>query len=64
MALSRVRSLSSLRSVGLTPAIRELIDQGPPDGFLTRIIKVFGEGNISMTEQAVQEALAELGWND
>ena len=47
MALSRVRSLSTLRSVGLTSDIRELIDLGPPDGFLTRFLKVFGEKILS-----------------
>ena len=31
MALSRVRSLSELRSIGLTSSIRELIDLGPPE---------------------------------
>ena len=36
MALSRVRCLSELRSIGLTSTIRELIDLGPPKGFLVR----------------------------
>ena len=43
MALSRVRSLSTLRSVGLTSDVRDLLDLGPPDGFLTRFLKVFGD---------------------
>ena len=41
MALSRVHSLSGLRSIGLTSTIRELIDLGPPKGFLTRFQKIF-----------------------
>ena len=63
MALSRVRSLSELRSVGLTPSIRELIDLGPPEGFLARFLKVF-ENHIPRTHQAVEDALRELGWDD
>ena len=63
MALSRVRSLSSLRSIGLTSAHRELIDLGPPDGFLTRFFKVFGD-KIASTQKDVEDVLAELGWND
>ena len=62
MALSRVRCLSNLRSIGLTSDVRELIDLGPPDGFLTRFLKVF-RGKISST-QNVEDVFAELGWND
>ena len=43
MALSRVQSLKQLRSIGLTTAIKDLIDNGPPEGFLTRFLRVFGE---------------------
>ena len=63
MALSRVRSLSELRSIGLTPSIRELIDLGPPEGFLTRFHSVF-EGKIAHTQKLIEEAFLELGWND
>ena len=63
MALSRVRSLSTLRSVGLTSDVRELIDLGPPDGFQTRFLKVFGD-KIASTQKEVEAVLAELGWND
>ena len=63
MALSRVRSLSSLRSIGLTKEIQELIDLGPPDGFLTRFLKVF-EDKIANTQNTVDDVFAELGWND
>ena len=63
MTLSRVRSLSTLRSVGLTSDVRELIDLGPPDGFHTRFLKVFGD-KISSTQKEVEDVLAELGWND
>ena len=62
MALSRVRSLSTLRSIGLTADVRELIDSGPPEGFLTRFFKVFGE-KIDSTQQEVENVLREFGWN-
>ncbi len=31
VAISRVRKLANLRSVGLTPKIRRVIENGPPD---------------------------------
>ena len=62
MALSRVRTLRELRSIGLTPAIRELIDEGPPDGFLTRFLKVF-DNKILQTQTDIEEVLTELGWS-
>ena len=37
MALSRVRSLSELRSIGLTSSIRELIDLGADSNFEFRL---------------------------
>ena len=63
MALSRVQSLKQLRSIGLTEAIRELIDGGPPEGFLTRFLQIFGEKSTE-TGRAIDEAMAELGWLD
>ena len=63
MALSRVQSLKQLRSIGLTTTIRDLIDNGPPEGFLTRFLNIFGE-KIGQTQIAVEEAMAELGWLD
>ena len=43
MALSRVRSLSELRSVGLTDSIRALIDLGAGSNFKFRL-PIFGKG--------------------
>ena len=63
MALSRVRSLSELRSIGLTSSVRELIDLGPPEGFLTRFNTILKE-KIADTHTRVEEALLELGWNN
>ena len=36
---------------------------GPPEGFLTRFLNVFGE-KIEATQMAVDNAMAELGWVD
>ncbi len=63
MALSRVQSLSNLRSVGITPGIRSLIDEGPPEGFLTRFFTVF-QDKMAKTHDEVEAALLELGWTD
>ena len=43
VALSRVRSLDSLKSIGLTKKIREDIERGPPDGILERFEMYFGK---------------------
>ena len=61
MALSRVQSLSELRSIGLTTAIRDIIDDGPPEGLQTRFVEMFGEKALE-TEKLVQETLRDIGW--
>ena len=61
MALSRVQSLKQLRSIGLTTIIKDLINNGPPEGFLTRFLDVF-EDKIKQTASDVEDAMAELGW--
>ena len=63
MALSRVQSLKQLRSIGLTAAIKDLIDNGPPEGFLTRFLSVFEE-KTKQTASEVEKAMTELGWFD
>ena len=63
MALSRVRSLQEFRGIGLTPAIREFIDNGPPEGVLTRFLEMF-EDKMTSTEEQIEEALREPGWTD
>ena len=63
MALSRVRCLSELCSIGLTSSIRELIDLGPPEGFRTRFNSIFKD-TIADTHTRIEEALLELGWNN
>ena len=61
MALSRVQSLSQLRSIGLTTAIRALIEEGPPPGMLTRFLLIFEEKALE-TERLMREVLQELDW--
>ena len=61
MALSRVESLQQLRSIGLTTAIKDIINDGPPEGFLTRFLRVFGD-KIANTDAAMEAAMTELGW--
>ena len=56
-----MQSLKQLRSIGLTTTIRDLIDNGPPEGFLTRFLNIFGE-KIEQTQIAVDETMKELGW--
>ena len=51
------------RCIGLTSEIRELIDLSPPEGFLTRFIKIFEE-KAARTQKDIEDVLVELGWND
>ena len=62
MALSRIQSLSSLRSIGLTTDIKDLINNGPPTGFLTRFLMIFGERTTQTTNE-IEETMTELGWS-
>ena len=63
MALSRVQSMEHFRSMGLAQAIKDLIEDGPPEGFLTRFLNVFGERS-AQTQRDVEAAMTELGWID
>ena len=63
MALSRVQSLKQLRSIGLTTAIKDLIDNGPLEGFLTHFIDVFQE-KTTQTANEIEKAMKELRWLD
>ena len=62
MALSRVRCLAEFRSVGISTDIRDLINEGPPPGMLTRFLHLFQEKALE-TEKLVQDALQELHWD-
>ena len=61
VALSRVRTLAQLRSIGLTPNVREIIEMGPPEGIPGAFNELFGDLEVT-TKAAAMEALIELGW--
>ena len=58
--LSRVRSLSSLRSIGLTPKIRKIIERGPPSMLAENFERLFRK-KISDTTTAARAARKSLG---
>ena len=60
VALSRVPSLSQLRSVGLGMNIREIIEQGHPKGLPARFREMFGDKE-EETIALAEAAIAELG---
>ena len=60
--LSRVRSLACLRSVGLTPKIRKIIEGGPPAILADNFEKLF-RNKIMLTKQAASSAKAALRWH-
>ena len=59
--LSRVRSLSRLRSIGLSPKIRKIIEGGPPSMLADNFEKLFSK-KIEDTSKAARAARAALGW--
>jgi hypothetical protein len=61
VALSRVPSLSQLRSIGLNQSIREIIEKGPPEGLPARFRELFGDKE-QETLALAEAAIAELGW--
>ena len=61
VALSRVRRLKNLRSIGLTKAIREIIEEGPPDSLPTQFHKLFNEKEVQTSIDA-DAAMKALGW--
>ena len=63
MALSRVRSLKEFRAIGLTEDIRNIINDGPPEGPLTNFMTMF-ETNIQETEKRIKQLIQELGWHE
>jgi hypothetical protein len=60
--LSRVRSLSRLRSIGLTTKIRQIIEGGPPAMLAENFEKVFRQ-KITHTKKTAQTAVSALGWS-
>ena len=59
--LSRVRSLSRLRSIGLDAKIRKIIEGGPPSNLAENFEKLFRK-KIEDTSKAAKAARAALGW--
>ena len=59
--LSRVRSLQTLRTVGLTEKIFEIIETGPPKELTDAFDSLFAE-KARETKSKAQEARAALGW--
>ena len=60
--LSRVRSLSNLRSIGLTRKIRTIIEGGPPTMLAENFDRLF-RAKITSTKEAAAAAKASLGWS-
>jgi hypothetical protein len=60
--LSRVRSLSNLRSVGLSTKVRSITEKGPPAMLAESFEKLFRK-KIVETRKAAEEAKAALCWN-
>ena len=62
VALSRVRRLENLRSIGLNKEIREIMEAGPPDTLPAQFLKLFGEKE-AQTALDADAAMAALGWS-
>ena len=61
VALSRVRNLHSLRSIGMKKQIRKIIEQGPPAELMAQFEKYFGDKE-EATLKLTRELLSQLGW--
>ena len=59
--LSRVPSLNQLISVGLSKAVREIIEGGPPEGIVQSFNTLFAD-KIEKAHAAALEARRQLGW--
>ena len=58
--LSRPRSLATLRSVNLTPKIREIIEEGPPNDLVANFDKLF-QDKIKATQTLARQAAEAHG---
>ena len=61
VALSRVRRLKNLRSIGLSKDIRKIVEEGPPDLLLAQFHKLFNEKE-AQTALDADAAMSALGW--
>ena len=62
VALSRPPSLAQLISVGLPDELRNIIEDGPPEGILSRFSDMFQEKE-DATHMRAAEIMRELGWD-
>ena len=62
VALSRPPSLAQLISVGLPDELRNIIEDGPPEGILSRFNDMFKERE-EATHIRAAEVMRELGWD-
>ena len=63
VAISRVRKLENLRSVGLTRNIKDIIEAGPPDSIPAVFAKYFGEKE-KKTQKDADDFMKLFGWSD
>ena len=61
VALSRPPSLKQLISIGIPVSLRDIIEDGPPEGVLSRFGAMFDDIE-KATRLAASELLARLGW--
>ncbi len=61
VVLSRPPSLSQLLSVGMPDNLRSIIEEGPPEGILTRFDDMFKEKE-AKTHVMAEKIMRELGW--
>ena len=61
VTLSRVPSLKQLVSIGLSEKIREILENGPPEGVVQMFSTLFAQ-KIEDTRAAAKEASERLGW--
>ena len=61
VALSRVRRLKNLRSIGLNKDIRKIMEEGPPDSLPAQFQKLFNEKE-AQTALDADAAMSALGW--
>ena len=61
VALSRVRKLSCLKSIGMNEKIKVVIEHGPPDTIPAQFEAYFGAKE-TKTAQAADAAMQALGW--
>ena len=62
VALSRVRNLNSLRSIGLNKNVRKIMEAGPPEELMSQFDKYFGEKEVA-TLKLTEELVTQLGWH-